>query len=292
MLAKDYRHKAIDSLTGKWGLAVGTTLVATILGGVGSSSGGGAGSAATNMPTEDIDYQGNFGYIVNSVESTLDAPEVVEKVLPIILAFAFITAVLSLVGFILGGATKTGLCKFNQNLYYKTEPRFKDLFFHYNNFGKLFIANLLTTIFVFLWSLLFVIPGIIAAYSYSMVFYILDENPEMSAMDAIRASKQMMKGHKWELFCLHISFIGWAFLSVFTLGIGYLFLSPYMIAADCAFYNEVKLLNAGESGYAAPPMANAYEPVVHEAEADSEPEVVDIPTDEQEVVSEDEEEEA
>ena len=90
--------------------------------------------------------------------------------------------------------------------------------------------------------------------------------------------------------CLHISFIGWAFLSVFTLGIGYLFLSPYMIAADCAFYNEVKLLNAGESGYAAPSMANAYEPAVHEAEAEPEPEVVDIPTDEQEVVSDEEEE--
>ena len=71
------------------------------------------------------------------------------------------------------------------------------------------VLGILTMIFTFLWSLLFIIPGIIKAYAYSMTTYILADNPNMKAMDALRESERMMQGHKWELFCLHLSYIGW-----------------------------------------------------------------------------------
>ena len=83
------------------------------------------------------------------------------------------------------------------------------------------------------------IPGIIAAYRYSMATYIMAENPDMKAMEAIEASKQMMSGNKFRLFCLDLSFIGWDILGMITLGIGMLFVRPYQQAAKAAFYREV-----------------------------------------------------
>ena len=99
---------------------------------------------------------------------------------------------------------------------------------------------LLTGIFVFLWSLLLVIPGIIKLFSYSMTKYILEEYPELSASEAIDRSRAMMRGHKFDLFWLYLSFIGWAILCVLTAGIGYLWLVPYMETAETAFYEDVK----------------------------------------------------
>ena len=95
-------------------------------------------------------------------------------------------------------------------------------------------------LFIALWSLLLVIPGIIKAFSYAMTPYILEENPELSANEAIDRSRAMMKGHKFDLFWLYLSFIGWAILCIFTLGIGYLWLIPYMQAAQASFYEDVK----------------------------------------------------
>ena len=98
----------------------------------------------------------------------------------------------------------------------------------------------LMNIFLILWTLLLIIPGIIKAFSYAMSPYILEENPELSANEAIDRSRAMMKGHKFDLFWLYLSFIGWAILCLFTAGIGYLWLAPYMQTAEAAFYEEVK----------------------------------------------------
>ena len=103
-------------------------------------------------------------------------------------------------------------------------------------------------VFIFLWSLLFLIPGIIKAFSYAMTPYILEENPELSANEAIDHSRAMMKGHKFDLFWLYLSFIGWGILCICTLGIGFLWLTPYMNTAVAAFYEDVKAdyeLNGG-----------------------------------------------
>ena len=99
---------------------------------------------------------------------------------------------------------------------------------------------LLMYIFIILWSFLFIIPGIVKAFSYAMTPYILEENPELSANDAIDRSRAMMKGHKFDLFYLYLSFIGWGILCLLTLGIGFLWLTPNMSTATAAFYEDVK----------------------------------------------------
>lgn len=98
----------------------------------------------------------------------------------------------------------------------------------------------LTGLFVFLWTLLLFIPGVIKSLAYSMVPYILNDYPELSANQAINLSKKMMKGHKLDLFCLILSFVGWSILNIFTVGIGTLWLYPYMYTSMAAFYQDVK----------------------------------------------------
>lgn len=115
-----------------------------------------------------------------------------------------------------------------------------NVFDGFKNFTSSFLLFLLNSIFVALWSLLFVIPGIIATYSYSMSFYILRDNPDMDANAARKASIEMMKGNKWKLFCLELSFIGWMLLSMLTFGILLLWVGPYMETAKAAFYEELK----------------------------------------------------
>ena len=101
------------------------------------------------------------------------------------------------------------------------------------------IAYLLQGLYLFLWSLLFVIPGIVKTYSYSMTFYILRDTPGITATEAITRSRHMMRGHKLELFSLHLSFLGWVLLSLMTCGIGFFFVFPYMQAAQAAFYDRL-----------------------------------------------------
>ena len=98
----------------------------------------------------------------------------------------------------------------------------------------------LMSLFIVLWMLLFIIPGIVKSFSYAMTPYILEENPELSANEAIDRSRAMMRGHKFDLFWLYLSFIGWILLSILTLGIGLLWLAPYMQTATAAFYEDVK----------------------------------------------------
>lgn len=95
-------------------------------------------------------------------------------------------------------------------------------------------------LFVFLWTLLLIIPGIIKGFAYAMVPYILVDKPELSANEAIELSMKMMKGHKFDYFWLCLSFLGWILLGLLTLGIGYFWLIPYMYTTYAAFYQDVK----------------------------------------------------
>lgn len=93
---------------------------------------------------------------------------------------------------------------------------------------------------VYLWTLLLIIPGIVKSLSYSMSFYILADNPNVGVRNALKMSKKMMKGYKGKLFLLGLSFIGWGLLSVITLGIGFLWLVPYIRITAANFYHELK----------------------------------------------------
>jgi uncharacterized membrane protein len=118
-------------------------------------------------------------------------------------------------------------------------PRFSQLFDGFDLFGKSLGAYLLMMLFLMLWMLL-IIPGIIKTYSYAMTFYIIADDPSVGAAEAITRSRQIMDGNKFRLFCLYLRFIGWSFLCLFTFGIGYLWLIPYMNAAQAAFYEDIK----------------------------------------------------
>ena len=122
------------------------------------------------------------------------------------------------------------------------EATAKDMFEGYNKelFSRVLTTTLLYYVYVFLWSLLLLIPGCIKAYSYAMTPYILKDNPEMKNNAAIEESMRMMDGHKLEHFLLDLSFIGWALLSLLTCGIGFLWLTPYMNMARVNFYEDLK----------------------------------------------------
>ena len=122
------------------------------------------------------------------------------------------------------------------------EATAKDMFEGYNKelFSRVLTTTLLYYVYVFLWSLLLLIPGCIKSYSYAMTPYILKDNPEMKNNAAIEESMCMMDGHKLELFLLDLSFIGWAILSILTCCIGFLWLAPYMNMARVNFYEDLK----------------------------------------------------
>ena len=104
-----------------------------------------------------------------------------------------------------------------------------------DNIGPKFVATLLVMLYTFLWSLLFVIPGIVKAYSYSMAYYIKCDNPTFTATQAIDESRRIMNGNKWRLFCLHLSFLGWIIVGALCCGIGVLWVNAYMKDAEAEF---------------------------------------------------------
>ena len=114
------------------------------------------------------------------------------------------------------------------------------LFDGFNDFGRIVGTKLLQAIYTFLWTLLLVIPGIIKNYSYAMTDFILKDQPELANNAAIEKSMAMMDGNKMKVFLLDLSFIGWAILCLFTFGIGFLFLQPYVQSAHAAFYEDLK----------------------------------------------------
>ena len=101
------------------------------------------------------------------------------------------------------------------------------------------VIGLLTTLFTFLWSLLFIIPGIVKAYSYSMAYYIKLDHPEYTARQAIDESIILMEGKRWKLFLLDLSFIGWFILGALCLGLGTLWATAYMEMAHAEFYRDI-----------------------------------------------------
>ena len=120
------------------------------------------------------------------------------------------------------------------------KPEISELFQHFNKFWASFKVTFFVGLFTMLWSLLLYIPGIIKGLSYSMSMYILAENPDMPALEAIDRSKKMMNGHKMELFVLMLSFIGWYLLCMITFGIASIYVVPLMSATMANFYNSIK----------------------------------------------------
>ena len=233
--AADFRQEARAALQGKWPLAILVGLVAAILGG--ATSGG---------PEFKINFTGgslnaNIQYAGQTIYSWGDGITpglrtfLVGGAVYLILA-AIVVGVLY---FVLGSVVKVGYARFNLDLTAGETPSFETLFSYFPHWKTVAAAQLLQTVYIFLSTLLLVIPGIVAGYSYAMTGYILAEHPELSASETIAQSKAMMEGNRWRLFCLQFSFIGWDILCALTLGIGNLALRPYRHAAEAAFYREL-----------------------------------------------------
>lgn len=108
------------------------------------------------------------------------------------------------------------------------------------DYGRVLGISLLRAVFICLWMLLLIVPGIIKSYAYAMTAYIAEDNPELGPMECIDRSKAMMDGHKMDLFILDLSYIGWILLGILSLGIGFLWISPWMEMAHIRFYEELK----------------------------------------------------
>jgi uncharacterized membrane protein len=150
------------------------------------------------------------------------------------------------VGFILSllitGPVSIGLYIFSFTIARRQKAKIEQIFegFESAYLIKSVITYLYVLLFTILWTLLLIIPGIIAAYSYSMTFLIMAEDKSIEPLAAIAKSKEMMQGNKWKLACLHFRFIGWGLLCILTIGIGFFWLIPYITVSNVQFYNDLK----------------------------------------------------
>lgn len=146
----------------------------------------------------------------------------------------------SIVSFAVAGLLGFGTVSFFLKISRNEKVTYKELFSKTNMCFSYLAILLLVGLFTALWSLLLIIPGIIAAINYSLVYFVKLDNPELGALEVLRKSKEMMNGHKWDFFVLILSFLGWAILGIFTLGILYLWLVPYLQVTYANFYNSLK----------------------------------------------------
>ncbi len=206
--SSEYRSSAAAALKGNWASAVIATIVIAVIGSICGGSG-----AAT----------GFFGDGTNAMLGSVGGGTVLLTILVILpLGVGYLNAL--------------------KKLYREADSNVIDNTFSlgFKKYGHHVWTMLLMSIYIALWSLLLVIPGIVKSYAYAMTPFILHDEPDLGADATIHRSRELMYGHKADLFWLDLSFIGWAFLCCLTLGIGFLWLYPYVYTAHAAFYEDVK----------------------------------------------------
>lgn len=226
MDTKEIRRQARAHLQGNWGLSIGVAVVACLLGGL-----------LTGMSfIPEISYwkQLNFFHDRDISQYVSGSWEIVQGV-----RIEFKNGIFGLAAFIVGGVVQLGYARFLLRQHDGKPTEFNDLFSQFDRFGTGFAQSFLRSLYTFLWALLLIIPGIIAALSYAMTPFILEEHPELTASEAIRRSKELMCGHKTDLFILELTFIGWSLLCILTLNLGHIALNPYKNAAYAVFYREI-----------------------------------------------------
>ena len=154
------------------------------------------------------------------------------------LSFSNISNILSLLALPLSWGLTVSLLRNHREESVDLENLFDG--FRGGRYTRVFCALFLVRLFTFLWTLLLIIPGIMKAFSYALTPYIVMDEPELTARQAITRSCEIMQGRRWKLFCLYLSFIGWGILSILTFGIGFLWLAPYMNASIAAFYEDAR----------------------------------------------------
>lgn len=223
--ASEFRRIARDKLRGHWGRSVLVTFIFSLICGISSIY-----NLAKNMGHMDFDmlFAGNYNDFLAGYTSVETAGSVFGTLMSLALSIAVI---------LFSGALALGHCKYYIDLVAENrQDEVSVIFSRFDIFLKAMGLNLFMALFIWLWSLLFIVPGIIATYRYRLAPYLMAENPGLGIREAVNMSKELMAGHKWRLFCLELSFIGWGILSALTCGIGDLWLQPYISAATAAFY--------------------------------------------------------
>lgn len=212
----DLKRSAKASLRGKWGISVVCTLIVTVI------------IAVIQM----------LGMMPGMVQAIAGAGDPEEVYLALYTSpWYFISTI---VVFLIAVGLGIGLTKLFLRISRNSDASVGTVFEGFKIYGRAFVMMLLEAIFIYLWSLLLVIPGIVASYRYRMASYILLDDDSVSGLDAIRQSKEMMRGHKGELFIMDLSFIGWMILAAIPCGLGYFWLSPYMEVSYANFYRNLK----------------------------------------------------
>lgn len=154
-----------------------------------------------------------------------------------------IGVIASIISFIIESMLAFGVISFYLKISRGENVTYKELFNKKHLFWPYIVISIVTSIFIFLWSLLFVIPGIIASLAYTFVYLIKLDNESLTTLEVINESKRLISGYKWEYFILNLSFLGWVLLGIFTAGLLYFWLIPYMSVTQVNFYNYLKEKN-------------------------------------------------
>lgn len=213
------KSRSKEQLKGRWGLIIGTLLLGTILMNLG------------NTIYSSVLY--NRLANANSINEIFEVSNTLSK--------SGYNAISVLWSLLLSGVFQFGINRFLLNFTDNTrDPKIQDLFSGFNVIFKTIGITVLQGLIITLGFILLIIPGIIFSFMYSQTFYILAEDNSKSVMECLKESRNMMKGHKFEMFILMLSFIGWILLSVVTLGIALLWVKPYMSTTYCNYYNELR----------------------------------------------------
>jgi uncharacterized membrane protein len=186
---------------------------------------------------------GNLGLSVNTQTSQKSLSYGYLKFADVTIAFIMIAIIISLLIsiFIFNVIEVGGSLFFIRNS--EDSGSVKDILecFDNENYRNIVYVQFRKNLEIFLWTLLFIIPGIIKSYEYMMIRYIIAEDPQLSYDEAKKLSKEMMNGNKFNAFVLNLSFLGWELLSALTFGIlGYLYVNPYVYATETELYNTLK----------------------------------------------------
>lgn len=235
--ASEFRRIARDKLRGHWGRSVLVTFIVSLICGM-----SGIYNLIRDLGHMDYDllFSGNYSDFLAGYTSVETAGSVFGTLMSLALSIAVI---------LFSGALALGHCKYYIDLVAENrQDEVSVIFSRFDIFLKAMGLNLFMALFIWLWSLLFIVPGIIATYRYRLAPYLMAENPGLGIREAVNMSKELMAGHKWRLFCLELSFIGWGILSALTCGIGDLWLQPYISAATAAFYIDLTGRNIPMAG--------------------------------------------
>lgn len=207
--------------------------------------GSSAVSSGTIRQRFDINYTINdnghvFGYYSEHGSHTYGVPLIVY--IMIFMTVLMIAVISALVNILICMPIEVGGCRFfMENTSYPSSPDRLGYAFKKGFYGKVVLTLFLRQLYIFLWTLLFIVPGFIKAYEYRLVPYLLADDPNMPRQDAFRISREMMDGNKWAAFVLDLSFFGWEILSACTCGIlGIFYVNPYVYATNTELFLELK----------------------------------------------------